>query len=65
MTSEKESLVLKKNATILKFEERLDHGNGNGYLLSARIYASLNDAGKITHKGRIQEGKISQRWKGR
>ena len=40
--SEKESLVLKKNATILKFEERLDHGNGGGYILAARLYASPN-----------------------
>ena len=35
--SEKESLVLKKNATILKFEESLDYGNGGGYLLPTRI----------------------------
>ena len=33
VTSEKESQVLKKNTTILKFEERLDHRNGNGCIL--------------------------------
>ena len=42
---EKEILVLKKNATILKFEEHLYHGNGYVYLFSARLYASLNDTG--------------------
>ena len=37
MTSEKEILVLQKNATTLKFEKRLDHGNGDGYLLAVRL----------------------------
>ena len=37
VTSDKEILVLKKNATILKFEESLDYGNGGGYLLPTRI----------------------------
>ena len=46
--SEKEGLVLEKNATILKFEERLDHGNGYGCLLAARLYTSPNNTGK-TH----------------
>ena len=32
-----------KNTTILKFEERLDHGNGNGCLLALNLYAILND----------------------
>ena len=32
VTPGKESLVLKKKSNILIFEERLDHGNGNGYL---------------------------------
>ena len=55
--------VLKKNVTILKFEERLDHGNGNGYLLAARLYTSLNDAGKRTCKGKIRKVKRLQRQK--
>ena len=42
--SEKESIVLKKITNILKFEERLDHGNGGGDLIAARLYVSLNDA---------------------
>ena len=37
VTSDKESLVLKKNVTTLKFEECLDHENGGGYLLVTRI----------------------------
>ena len=36
MTSEKESIVIKKNATILKFEVWIHHGNGDGYLLATR-----------------------------
>ena len=39
MTSEKEILVLKKNTTILKFEESIDHGNGDGYILAVQLYA--------------------------
>ena len=46
VTSEKESLVLKKNASILKFKESLVHGNGGGYLLVARLYTSPNNTGK-------------------
>ena len=54
---EKESVVLKKKATILKFQERLDHGNGGRYLLAARLYASPNDAGKTHSGGNNTEGK--------
>ena len=35
---EKQSIVLKKNATILKLKDRLDHGNYNSYILSVRIF---------------------------
>ena len=55
VTPEKESLVLKKNATIRKFEECLYHGNGDGYLLAARLYASPYEAGKRTRKGRSRK----------
>ena len=57
VTIEKESIVLKKNATTLKFEGRLYHGNGDGYLLDARIYASPNDARKMYLEGKKPEGK--------
>ena len=43
---ERESLILKKNSTILKSEERLDHGNGDDCLLAMRIYTSPDDTGK-------------------
>ena len=35
---EKVNIVLKKDTTNLKFEVLLDHGNGDGYLLDARLY---------------------------
>ena len=47
VTSEKEILVLKKNATTLKLEERLDYGNSEGYLLAARLHTSPHDARKM------------------
>ena len=47
VTPGKESLVPKKNTIILKFEERLDHGNFDGYLLDARLYTIPNDSRKI------------------
>ena len=65
MKSEKEILSLKKNATILKFEERLDHGNCDGCLLVTRLYAIPNDSGKLTRKGIIRKGKFPRRQKGR
>ena len=40
--SEKKILILLKNTTILKLEERLDHSNDNVYLLNTSIYASIN-----------------------
>ena len=55
--SEKENFELKKNATILKFEERLYNGNGNGYILAARVYTSPNGARKTHTEGNNPEGK--------
>ena len=52
MTPEKEIIVLKKNETIPKFEELLDHGNGCGYLLCQ------NDAGKTHFEGTNLEKKM-------
>ena len=52
VASEKESLVLKKNATILKFKERLHNGNGGGCLLAASLYTTPNDAGE---NGQVKE----------
>ena len=65
VTSEKESLVLNKNATVLKFIEILYNGNSDGYLLAARLYSIPNDAEKYTREGGIHKGKKSWRWKGR
>ena len=41
MMSDQEILKFKKSATTLIFEELLDHGNCDGYLLDSRLYASL------------------------
>ena len=46
MRSEKQNLILKKNTSITKLEEHLDHGNGSGYLLATRLNASPKDAGE-------------------
>ena len=40
-------LIPKKNATILKFEEHLYHGNDNGYIMYARLNKSPNNTGKF------------------
>ena len=58
VVSEKESLVIEKNATILKFEECTDYGNGNGCLLSARLYTKPNNSKKIHTEGKNLEGKM-------
>ena len=55
---EKVNIVLKKDTTILKFEDLLDHGNGDGYLLDARLYWSLNDTGKTHSEGKSPGEKI-------
>ena len=57
MTPEKEILILKKNETALNFEERLDHGNGDSYLLAKTLYASLNNTGKTHTEGKHPEQK--------
>ena len=57
--SDKESLVLNKNTTILKFEDRLDHVNGGGYLLTARLYTSPNDSRKTYKEGKSLDGKTT------
>ena len=37
ITPEKESLVLNKNGTIMKYEDIVDHGNGADYQLAERL----------------------------
>ena len=59
LTSENESLVLKKNANILKFKKRLDHGNGGGYLLAISLHTSPNKTGKTDKEGKNLEGKTT------
>ena len=56
LVSEQESLILTKNITILKLEECLDHGNGGGYILAARIYEIPNKYGKTDSEGNSTEG---------
>ena len=58
MTPEKEIIVLKKNETIPKFEELLDHGNGCGYLFCH------NDAGKTHFEGTNPEKKMLTKTEG-
>ena len=50
--SEEKIHVLKKNATILQFEERLGHGNGDGNILATKLYVIPNDAGKTYLEGK-------------
>ena len=53
-----------KNQIILKFEAFLDYGNGNGYLLAARIYTSRIDNGKMNKEGKNPEGKTTTNLEG-
>ena len=52
VTSDKESVVLRKNTTILKLKKRLDHGNGGGDILAMRLYTSQNGAEKTDKEGK-------------
>ena len=54
--SEEKIHVLKKNATILQFEERLGHGNGDGNILATKLYVIPNDAGKTYLEGKKLSG---------
>ena len=56
--SEKYIIVLKINATTLKFEERLDYGNGKCYMLAEGIYANPNYNGETHLEGKKSKGKI-------
>ena len=60
VTSDKETLVLKRKTTILKIQEHLDHGNNGGYILAAKLYTSPNDAGKTDKEGKNLEGKTNK-----
>ena len=60
----KEIIILKKNTTILKSEEHLDHGNGNCYLLYMRLLKIPNDAWKQTPKGKNTEESVPTNPKG-
>ena len=64
VTPQKEIIVLKKNAAILKFEERLDHENFGSYLLATRFYASPNDTIKTHSEGKNMEGKTLMKAEG-
>ena len=64
MTPENEKLILKKNAAILKLEECLNHGNGDGCLQVVRLYSSPNDARKMDKEGKNPEGKTTAKMEG-
>ena len=55
-TPEKESLILKNNKTILKFEEQLDHEDKDDYIFTARIYTRPYDAKSAYLEGKNLEG---------
>ena len=48
-----------KNATILKFKDRPDHGNGGGCILVVRLYTLPNNAGKTDKEGDNPEVKTT------
>ena len=48
----------------MKFEVRLDHGYGDGYLLDARLHSRLNDAGKNHLERKNPEGKTLENAEG-
>ena len=60
VTSEEYFIVLKKNATIMNFQDILDHGHGSTYLLALRIYARLKHAIITDLEGKNPKGKCSQ-----
>ena len=64
LMSDKESLVLKKNATIVKFEGRLDNGNSSGYLFAMRLYTSPSGATKTNKEGKKPEGETTANMEG-
>ena len=54
--SEKESIILRKNAIILKLEKRLDRGNEDFYLLTVMLYAIPNYGIEMHLEGKNLEG---------
>ena len=48
----------------MEFEEILDHGSGDVYLLATRIHASPNNAEKIDKEGKNPEGKTTAKMEG-
>ena len=61
---EKESLTLKKNATVPELEERLDQGNFDSYLLATRTYTIPNGAVKTVKDGKKLEWKTTANLEG-
>ena len=63
LTSQKETLVLNKDSTILILEDYLDHGNHDGYPMDTRFYKNLNDSINGPIRGKNQKGVCPQRGK--
>ena len=64
LTPQKESLILKKNTIIMKLEEHLYHGNGDGYILATGIYAIPDDYRETKSEGKKTERKNTMKLEG-
>ena len=65
MTSEGEALILKKNSTKIRFDEKMENKSSKGFLLTTKFYKSANNAAILDPKKRKPEGKASVHTEGK
>ena len=59
VTSERESLIIKKDYTKIHFEKEMVNHSGEGFLLTTKFYKGENDATLLEPNNQNREGKVS------
>ena len=56
LTSDGKTLILKKNSTKIRFDEKMANTAGEGFLFTTKFYKSANDAADLAPEKRNPEG---------
>ena len=59
MKSEGETLILKKNPTMIHFDEKMANNSGKGFILTTKFCKSANDVALLNPEKQKLEGKAS------
>ena len=56
VTSEVDTLILKKNSTDIRFHKKIANQDGKGYLFTTNFYKGANDDALLVPNNRYMEG---------